>query len=301
MWRLLAVCLFWAAFLLTANTDDEQELLSGLGLAYAKAVDTVRPYPIWIGMLARGDDQPATAGPSREPVKARLVQLAQNQAQITDRPSAGQTEADASVVTSDTDRTELVVKLQRELKRVGCYAGTASGDWDELTRSAMEGFDARIGARLALKMPEPKFLTLIAGYGNRACGPPCMIGYIPNIDGKCTVPAQFANAYPTPPISSPEATADTNATSTGSWTASVAPASQVPFATSPMSPMPVTPTNTPLTTIAIIPSDQPVPQVRKTSGWGNAAFGLGLQAGAPSQIWRSSSTSVAGHYSGSHR
>jgi putative transposase len=46
-------------------------------------------------------------------------------------------------------------------------------------------------------------------------------------------------------------------------------------------PMPVapTPTNTPLTTIAIIPNDQPIPQGRKTSGWGNAAFGLGLVPG----------------------
>jgi hypothetical protein len=128
-----------------------------------------------------------------------------------------------------------------------------------------------------------------------------MIGYIPNIDGKCTVPAQFANAYPTTSISAPEAPADTNATSTGPWSASVAPAPQVPFATSPMSPMPVTPTKTPLTTIAIIPSDQPIRQVRKTSGWGNAAVGLGLQAGAPSQSRHSSGTSVADHYSGSHR
>jgi hypothetical protein len=300
MWRLLAVCLFWAAFLLTANTDDEQQLLSGLSLAYAKVVDMIRPYPIWIAMLARGEDQPATVGPSREPVKPPLVQLAQNQAQITDMPSGGQTEADTSVVTSDTDRTELVVKLQRELKRVGCYEGSASGDWDEPTRSAMAGFDARIGARLMLKVPDPKFLTLVAGYGNRACGSRCMIGYVPDADGKCTIPAQFANAYPTTPNPAPEAPADTNGTSTGSWTASVAPAPQVPFATSPMSPMPVTPANTPLTTVATIPSDQPIPQVRKTSGWGSAAFGIGLQS-APSQSRHSSGTSVADHYSGSHR
>jgi hypothetical protein len=130
-------------------------------------------------------------------------------------------------------------------------------------------------------------LTLVASYRNRACRPPCPIGHLPDADGTCTVPAQFANADPTPP---PEATADSPAVSPGPRTASVAPASQETFATSPMSPMPVTPppTNTPLTTIAIIPSHQPIPQ--ETSVWGNAAFGLGLQPGAPSQSWHSSRT-----------
>jgi hypothetical protein len=172
MWRLLVVCLFWAAFLLTANTDDEQQLLSGLSLAAAKVVDVVRPYATGITIQVDGANQPAEAvSRLREPVK-----LTQNQLPIIDMPSAGQGEADASVITSDSDRTALVTKLQRELKRVGCYAGNASGDWDDPTRSAMAAFDDRIGARLSLKAPEPKFFTLVAGYGNRACGPPCIVG-----------------------------------------------------------------------------------------------------------------------------
>jgi hypothetical protein len=290
MWRLLAVCLFWTAFLLTANTDDEQQLLSGLGFVASKIVDVVRTCATGITIPVHGAAQPAEAASRlREPVK-----LAQNQLPITDMPFTSQGEADASVLTSDSDRTALVIKLQRELKRVGCYTGSASGDWDDPTRSAMAAFDDHIGARLSLKAPEPKFLTLVAGYGNRACGPPCIVGYIPDADGKCTAPAQFANADPTPPISVPEATADSPAVSTGPWPASVAPASQPTI--SPMSPMPVMPT----TTIAIIPNDQPIPQDRKTSGWGNAAFGLGLQSGA-SQSWHSSDTSEADHYSGSHR
>jgi hypothetical protein len=157
MSRVLAVCLFWAAFLLAANLDDERRLLSSLELAAAKAIDVARPYAIGI-------------------------------------------------------------------------------------------------------------ITL--------------------------VPVQFANADPTPPVPETETSAAGPSVSTGSWTASVAPTSQQTFAASPMSPMPVTPTptNTPLTTIAVIPSRQPIPQARKTSGWGSAAFGLGLQSGAPSQSWHSSRT-----------
>jgi hypothetical protein len=297
MSRLLAVCLFWAIFLLTANLDDERQLLSSLELAAAKVADAVRPYVTGIVTLVRGNDQPPDAGPASrlpEPAKPRLVDLAQNEAPISDVPSTGQAEAVATVVANGTDRTALVIKLQRELKRVGCYAGSGSGDWDDPTRRAMATFDARIGARLSLKAPEPKFLTLVAGYRNRACGPPCPLGHLPDEDGKCTVTAQFANADPTTPVSAPEATAANPSTSTGSWTASVAPTSPQTFATSPMSPMPMTktPTNTPLTTIAILPNPT-IPQARKTSGWGNAAFGLGFQSGAPSQSWHSSRTPEA--------
>jgi hypothetical protein len=48
-----------------------------------------------------------------------------------------------------------------------------------------------------------------------------------------------------------------------------------------------TSTNTPLTASAILP-DPAIPRARKTSGWGNAAFGLGFQSGAPSKSWHSS-------------
>jgi hypothetical protein len=233
-------------------------------------------------MLVLGGNQPRLASRSHGPVKPRLVQLAVNQAPIIDMPSAGQS-ADVAAAANGTDRTGLVIKLQRELKRVDCYTGSASGDWDESTRTALANFNARIGARLALNEPKSKFLTLVVSYGNIACGPPCTNGYIPNADGKCTVPEQFANANPTTPISASGGTADTIADSTGPWTASVAPASQEPFTATPMSPMPVTPTDTPLTTIEIIPSDQSGPRPRKTSGWGSAAFGIGLQSAAQSQ------------------
>jgi hypothetical protein len=272
MWRQRVACVFLVALLITV----------------------VGPC-IAIGMLVFGGNQPGPASRSSEPGKPRLVQLALNQAPITDMSFAGQ-KADAAVAANDTDQTGLVVKLQRELKRVGCYSGSASGDWDESTRTAMANFNARIGARLALNESQSKFLTLVASYGNLACGPPCTIGYIPNADGKCTIPEQFANVYPTAPISASEGTADTKADSTGPWTASVAPASQVPFAATPMSPVPVTPTDTPLTTIAIIPSDQSGPPARKTSGWGSAAFGIGLQPAAQSQNWHSSRTQETEQY-----
>jgi hypothetical protein len=290
MWRLLAVCLFWATFLLTANLDDVRELQSNSELAAAKVVDAVRPYAIGIAVLVHGDDEPAEAQLAsrlREPAKPRMIEFAQNEALISNLPSTGQAEAVATIVANDSDRTALVIKLQRELKRLGCYTGTGSGDWDDPTRRAMAAFDARIGARLSLKAPEPKFLTLVASYRNRACGPPCPLGHLPDADGKCTVPPQFADADPTTPVSAPEAMAESRAVSTESWTASVAPAS--PQTASPMSPVPVAPTstNTPMTIIAIIPN-QPIPQARKTSGWGNAAFGIRHQFGVSSQSWHSS-------------
>jgi hypothetical protein len=200
-----------------------------LELAGAKAIDVARPYAIGIVTLVRGGDRPSDGGPASrqsDPAKPRLVELAQNQAPVTNMPATGQV---VTAIANDSDRTALAIKLQQELKRVGCYSGSTSGDWDIPTRNAMGAFDDHIGARLSLTAPEPKFLTLVADYRNRACGALCPLGHLPDADGTCTVPAQFANADPTPP---PEATADSQAVSPGPRTA---PASQQTLAASPMS------------------------------------------------------------------
>lgn len=58
-------------------------------------------------------------------------------------------------------RRELVLNLQRELIRVGCYGGTASGTWTLSSKRAMSAFLERVNASLPVEEPDYVLLALV--------------------------------------------------------------------------------------------------------------------------------------------
>jgi hypothetical protein len=83
-------------------------------------------------------------------------------------------------------------ELQKELKRVGCYAGEFSGVWTTSTRLAMKAFTDRVNARLPVDKPDNILLALVRGYPNKACGIPCPSGQSPSRTLECTPNALLA-------------------------------------------------------------------------------------------------------------
>lgn len=65
----------------------------------------------------------------------------------------------------------LARNIQRELKRVGCYAGALDGDWSSTTQTAMLAFNESVRVQLPVKSPDYILLTLLQGHTARACAP----------------------------------------------------------------------------------------------------------------------------------
>ena len=80
-------------------------------------------------------------------------------------------------------RYELVVNIQRELKRAGCLGGTPSGSWNANTKRAMGAFVERVNATLPIDEPDYILLTLIKGHAAASCGA-CPSGQVMS-DGRC--------------------------------------------------------------------------------------------------------------------
>ena len=59
------------------------------------------------------------------------------------------------------DPVRLVLELQRELKRVGCYSQEIDGEWGPATRRAMKDLIDRTNAALPLDVPDPVLLALL--------------------------------------------------------------------------------------------------------------------------------------------
>ena len=83
-------------------------------------------------------------------------------------------------------------ELQKELKRVGCYAGELNGVWTTSTRQAMNAFADRVNAKLPTNKPDSILLALVRGYSFRVCGIPCPSGQSLSRTQECTPNALLA-------------------------------------------------------------------------------------------------------------
>lgn len=72
--------------------------------------------------------------------------------------------------TDPDDRYKLVVDIQQELKRAGCYWGRVNGAWNASTRQAMLDFNTRSNAALPVDKPDYMLLSLVKSYSGRSCG-----------------------------------------------------------------------------------------------------------------------------------
>jgi hypothetical protein len=59
--------------------------------------------------------------------------------------------------------------IQSELRRVGCYAAAADGEWTDGTRTAMRNFISAVHVTLPVDRPDFILLTLLQGHSGKAC------------------------------------------------------------------------------------------------------------------------------------
>ena len=81
-------------------------------------------------------------------------------------------------------RSGVVQRIQRELRRVGCYGGRIDGEWDRTSRAAMDAFMERVNATIPSREPDVVLLNLVRNHKAVACGA-CPSGQSMDGDGKC--------------------------------------------------------------------------------------------------------------------
>lgn len=91
-------------------------------------------------------------------------------------------------------RFALTKDIQRELHRVGCYAGDIDGEWNAQTRQAMKNFVDRVNATLPVDGPDHILRTLVSGHPGEACGKTCPAGQTAS-NGRC-MPTQVQAQAP---------------------------------------------------------------------------------------------------------
>ena len=72
---------------------------------------------------------------------------------------------------------DITKSVQTELRRVGCYGGSADGEWDKASRLSLEKFNRYAGAELNVKLASLDTLDVIKGKSARVCPLICRHGY----------------------------------------------------------------------------------------------------------------------------
>lgn len=67
-------------------------------------------------------------------------------------------------------RYRLVVDIQQQLKRVGCYWGRVNGAWTSNTREAMREFTMHANSPLPVEKPDYLLLQMVKSQPGRSCG-----------------------------------------------------------------------------------------------------------------------------------
>jgi hypothetical protein len=114
-------------------------------------------------------------------------------------------------------------ELQKELKRVGCYAGELNGVWTTSTRQAMAAFTDRVNAKLPTNRPDSILLALVRGYSSKVCGTPCPSGQSLSRTQECTPNALLARTSGTKLPAAPGQAKETSA-----WTVKATATGEVP-------------------------------------------------------------------------
>ena len=81
-------------------------------------------------------------------------------------------------------RYKLILEIQQELRRVGCYWGRMDGSWKYAIKTAMKEFTDRVNATLPLDQPDYIQLTLIQSQRDEVCGA-CPAGQSLAASGRC--------------------------------------------------------------------------------------------------------------------
>ena len=137
----------------------------------------------------------AASAPVPQPAQAPIASDAQTGWQTTVVSAA--TPAPTELTPRGPDaRYKLVLDIQQQLRRAGCYWGRIDGSWGYATKDAMKEFTDRVNAALPLDQPDYVQLTLIQSHGDKVCGA-CPAGQALSASGRCVglpITAQMATA-----------------------------------------------------------------------------------------------------------
>jgi hypothetical protein len=81
-------------------------------------------------------------------------------------------------------RYKLILEIQQELRRVGCYWGRMDGSWKYAIKTAMKEFTDRVNATLPLDQPDYVQLALVQSQRDEVCGA-CPAGQSLAASGRC--------------------------------------------------------------------------------------------------------------------
>jgi hypothetical protein len=153
----------------------------------ACALVSRKPTPETLQGFGEAANSPAAAGlaateRSNGPAEPRLGPPEPTTFTVTSRTSPREVRLPLPIpVTGE----RLVLELQRELKRVGCYSREINGEWTPTTRKAMKDFMDRVNAVLPLDAPDAVLLALLKGHARIACGTSCPAGQSLAKDDRC--------------------------------------------------------------------------------------------------------------------
>lgn len=97
--------------------------------------------------------------------------------------------------TSPESRYRLIVDIQQQLKRVGCYYGRIDGSWGASSKYAIQSFMERVNAALPTDNPDYVLLTLLQSQSGKVCGT-CAEDQTLTPGGRCVANATVAYGQP---------------------------------------------------------------------------------------------------------
>ena len=80
-------------------------------------------------------------------------------------------------LTPAPSQSDITKSVQSELRRVGCYAGNADGDWDSSSQRSLSQFNRNAGTRLDVKTVNADTLDAIKQKPSRVCPLVCEHGF----------------------------------------------------------------------------------------------------------------------------
>jgi uncharacterized caspase-like protein len=155
--------------------------------ADAKAAEQARLAAEHVKQIAQ--DQAAAAERNRSDKAADAPLIASSATSSSDSRAAGPSPSDkgtnVAALTPGPSPAEITKSVQLELRRVGCLAGAADGDWNAESQRSLSSFNRNAGMKLDVKAASADTLDAIKQKRSRVCPLVCEHGYKADGD-RCT-------------------------------------------------------------------------------------------------------------------
>ena len=156
--------------------------------AFSPSIALTRPVPRGTGNYSRIETTqtpPPTAATAPASPTPAVETHAGWQTVVSAAPATTPAVLPKTLSPTDPDaRYTLVLDIQQQLKRAGCYWGRIDGSWGMATKDAMKEFTNRVNATLPLDQPDYVQLTLIQSHAGQTCGA-CPAGQSLSASGRC--------------------------------------------------------------------------------------------------------------------